>query len=103
MKRDRWRALIIRSDADPEDVSPAGGLPKAIERGVERGCTAIRSSTSPWRWKPTTFSEEDLAAFRQAMAASTVQAVLIHAVYLLNCASDEPDIRAKSLASLTHR
>jgi len=31
-----------------------------------------------------------------------VDAVLIHAVYLLNCASDDPDIRAKSLASLTH-
>jgi len=28
--------------------------------------------------------------------------VLIHAVYLLNCASDDPDIRAKSLTSLTH-
>ena len=36
------------------------------------------------------------------MAASAIDAVLIHAVYLLNCASDDPDIRAKSLASLTH-
>ena len=36
------------------------------------------------------------------MAASPIDAVLIHAVYLLNCASEDPDIRAKSLASLTH-
>ena len=28
--------------------------------------------------------------------------MLIHAVYLLNCASEDPEIRAKSLASLTH-
>ena len=28
--------------------------------------------------------------------------MLIHAVYLLNCASEDPDIRTKSLASLTH-
>jgi deoxyribonuclease-4 len=28
--------------------------------------------------------------------------VLIHAVYLLNCASEDRDFRAKSLASLTH-
>jgi deoxyribonuclease-4 len=28
--------------------------------------------------------------------------VLIHAVYLVNCASEDPDLRAKSLASLTH-
>ena len=84
-------------------VSPSGGLPRAIERGVERGCTAIQIfNQSPRMWRPTTFREEDIAAFRAAMEASPVDAVLIHAVYLLNCASDEPEIRAKSLASLTH-
>ena len=36
------------------------------------------------------------------MDAGPIDAVLIHAVYLLNCASDDPDIRAKSLTSLTH-
>jgi deoxyribonuclease-4 len=36
------------------------------------------------------------------MAASQIGAVLIHAVYLINCASDDPEIRSKSLASLTH-
>ena len=84
-------------------VSPAGGLPKAIERGVQRGCRAIQIfNQSPRMWKPTTYREEDIAAFREAMAASPIDAVLIHAVYLLNCASDDPDIRAKSLTSLTH-
>ncbi len=84
-------------------VSPSGGLPKAIQRGVDRGCEAIQIfNQSPRMWKPTTYREEDVAAFRQAMAESPVDAVLIHAVYLLNCASDDRDIRAKSLASLTH-
>ena len=84
-------------------VSPAGGLPKAIERGVERGCRAIQIfNQSPRMWRPTVYREEDVAAFREAMAASPIDAVLIHAVYLLNCASEDPDIRAKSLASLTH-
>ena len=84
-------------------VSPAGGLPKAIERGVERGCEAIQIfNQSPRMWKPTTYRDEDVAAFREAMADSPIDAVLIHAVYLLNCASDDKDIRAKSLASLTH-
>jgi deoxyribonuclease-4 len=36
------------------------------------------------------------------MDSSPIDAVLIHAVYLLNCASEDPDIRAKSLASLAH-
>ena len=84
-------------------VSPAGGLPRAIERGVARGCRAIQIfNQSPRQWKPTTYRDEDVAAFRQAMADSPIDAVLIHAVYLLNCASDDKEIRAKSLASLTH-
>ena len=84
-------------------VSPAGGLPKAIQRGVQRGCEAIQIfNQSPRMWKPTTYRDEDVAAFREAMSDSPIQAVLIHAVYLLNCASDDRDIRAKSLASLTH-
>jgi len=84
-------------------VSPAGGLPKAIERGVERGARVIQIfNQSPRMWKPTTYRDEDVAAFRQAMSDSPIEAVLIHAVYLLNCASDDPEIRAKSLTSLTH-
>jgi deoxyribonuclease-4 len=84
-------------------VSPAGGLPKAVARGVERGCRAIQIfNQSPRMWRPTVYREEDVAAFREALADSPIDAVLIHAVYLLNCASDDPDIRAKSLASLTH-
>jgi deoxyribonuclease-4 len=84
-------------------VSPAGGLPKAIERGVQRGCQAIQIfNQSPRMWKPSSYRDEDVAAFREAMSVSPIEAVLIHAVYLLNCASDDKDIRAKSLASLTH-
>jgi deoxyribonuclease-4 len=84
-------------------VSPAGGLHKAIERGVGRGCEAIQIfNQSPRMWRPTAYTDEDFAAFREAMEPSPIGAVLIHAVYLLNCASEDPDIRAKSLASLTH-
>ena len=84
-------------------VSPAGGLPKAIERGAERGCRAIQIfNQSPRRWQPTSHTEEEFDAFREAMAASSIEAVLVHTVYLLNCASEDPDMRAKSLTSLTH-
>jgi deoxyribonuclease IV len=84
-------------------VSPAGGLPKAVERGQERGCRAIQIfNQSPRMWKANPYREEDVAAFREAMQESPIEAVMIHAVYLLNCASEDPDIRAKSLASLTN-
>ncbi len=82
-------------------VSPAGGLAKAIERGAELGADAIQIfNQSPRMWRPTAYGEEDFAAFREAMKPSPIKAVLIHAVYLLNCASEDAEIRNKSRASL---
>ena len=84
-------------------VSPAGGLWKSVERGVEVGAEAIQIfNQSPRMWKPTAYGEEDFARFREALAASPIRGVLIHAVYLVNCASDDAEIGKKSLASLTH-
>jgi deoxyribonuclease-4 len=83
-------------------VSPAGGPANAVARGEERDCQAIQIfNQNPRAWKPTVYSDEQVAAFREALDASeTVDAVVIHAVYLINCASEDPDFRAKSLASL---
>jgi len=84
-------------------VSTSGGLPKAIERGTELGCESIQIfNQSPRMWRPTKYGPDDFAAFREAMAASPVEAVVIHAVYLINCASKDAELRKKSLASLTH-
>ena len=78
-------------------VSPAGGLPKAVERGVERGCRAIQIfNQSPRMWRPTAYGEEDFAAFREAAAASPIEATVIHAVYLVNCGTDDPELRRRS-------
>ena len=83
-------------------VSPAGGIAKAVGRGAERGAQAIQIfNQNPRAWRPTEYSGEQVEAFRTAMASSDVDALLIHAVYLLNCASEDPEIRAKSLRSLT--
>jgi deoxyribonuclease-4 len=84
-------------------VSTAGGLVNAIERGEERGCESIQIfNQSPRMWRPTKYGEEDFAAFREAMDASKVETVIIHAVYLINCASKDKELRKKSLDSLTH-
>jgi deoxyribonuclease IV len=82
-------------------VSPAGSLALAVQRGVDRGCQAIQIfNQSPRMWRPTAYGEEDFAAFREAREASSIQKVLIHAVYLLNCASEDREIRGESLTSL---
>ncbi|MEX2106737.1 MAG: deoxyribonuclease IV [Solirubrobacterales bacterium] len=84
-------------------VSTAGGLANAIERGEERGCESIQIfHQSPRMWRPTKYGEADFAAFREAMEGSAVEAVVIHAVYLINCATKDKELRKKSLASLTH-
>lgn len=83
-------------------VSPAGGPAKAVERGTDLACRAIQIfNQNPRAWKPTTYSDEQVEAFQKAMAASQMEALVIHAVYLLNPASEDHDIREKSVASLT--
>src|SRR3954451_25173701 len=75
-------------------VSTAGGLDKAIERGVERGCESIQIfHQSPRMWRPTRCGEDGFAPLREAMAAPAVEAVVIHAVYLINCASKDAELR----------
>ena len=82
-------------------VSPAGGPAHAIERGVERGCRSIQIfNQSPRQWKPTVYDDEKVAAYKEAFADSDIDALLIHAVYLVNTASEDKEMRAKSLTSL---
>ncbi len=83
-------------------VSTAGGLANAVERGVESSSEAIQVfNQSPRMWRPTNYTDADYAAFRESFSDSPMSEVVIHAVYLINCASKEPEIRKKSIASLT--
>jgi deoxyribonuclease-4 len=82
-------------------VSPSGGPAKAVERGEERGCRSIQIfNQNPRQWKGRVYTDDEVAAFHEAMKDSNVEQLVIHAVYLLNCASEDPEIRDKSLASL---
>src|SRR4051812_31199754 len=84
-------------------VSTAGGLVKAHERGVESESESIQIfNQSPRAWRPVNYKAEDIAEFNARMADGPVRSVVIHAVYLINCASNEDEIRTKSIASLTH-
>jgi deoxyribonuclease-4 len=82
-------------------VSVAGGLVNAVDRGVERECDAIQIFHQSSRmWRPTNYGGGDVAAFREALDGSRIELVVIHAVYLINPASLEDEIRSKSLTSL---
>ena len=82
-------------------VSIAGGLVNAVERGVERESDAIQIFNQSSRaWRPNVYSDDDVAEFRTALDSSRIESVAIHAVYLINCASEEDEIRDKSLTAL---
>ena len=84
-------------------VSTAGGLVNAHGRGVEIGADSIQVfNQSPRMWRPTRWKEDDVAAFLELMGDGPIRSVVIHAVYLINCASKDPEIREKSLTSLVH-
>src|SRR3954451_9708352 len=72
-------------------VSPAGGPANAVERGREKGCRAIQFfNQNPRAWRPTIYSDEQVAAYHEARRGSRVDGLLLHAVYLLNAATTDP-------------
>jgi deoxyribonuclease-4 len=84
-------------------VSTSGGLVRALERAEERGAESMQIfNQSPRMWRPTKYTDADFAAFRERLAESPVESVYIHAVYLINVASDDQEVRRKSLISLVH-
>ena len=90
------------SDANRRPRLP-GGRAAQGDRARRRalGAQAIQIfNQSPRMWRPTAYGEDDFAAFREAMSPSAIKAVLIHAVYLINCATEDAEIRQKSHASL---
>jgi deoxyribonuclease IV len=82
-------------------VSPAGGPAKAVGRGADLRARSIQIfNQSPRMWRFREYSDDEATAFRDAMAGSKVDALLIHAIYLINCAATDKAIRDKSRASL---
>jgi deoxyribonuclease IV len=84
-------------------ISSSGGLVRALERAEAMGCETMQIfNQSPRMWRPTNYAEADFEAFRARFASSPVDSIFIHAVYLINCASDDAEVRRKSKVSLTH-
>ena len=76
---------------------------QAHERAVERGCEAMQVwGQSPRAWRPTHWKRDDVAAFCDRMADGPVRSVTIHAIYLINAASTDADLRKKSADSMIH-
>jgi deoxyribonuclease-4 len=82
-------------------VSVAGGLPTALERGVELGCDALQifvKNNSRWRGRELT--DDEARRFAAAREAAGIGPVFAHASYLLNLASPDATTHRRSLAAL---
>jgi deoxyribonuclease IV len=76
---------------------------QAHERAVERGCEAMQLfNQSPRMWRPTRWKPDDVAEFLSLRKKSPVKSVTIHAVYLINPATKDREMRKKSADSLIH-
>src|SRR5690606_8063494 len=83
-------------------ISVAGGLHCAYERAEEVGCDTIMiftKSNRQWRAKP--LGEEDIRSFQEAAQAYPhIYPVSVHASYLINIGSNNPDLWQQSYDAL---
>jgi deoxyribonuclease-4 len=91
---------VTRNAPTGAHVSVAGGLDRALERGRAIGATALQIFTKqPQRWAEPELTDEEVEAFRSAREASDVQVVSSHDSYLINLATEKPDLLEKSEAA----
>ena len=84
-------------------VSTAGGIATGIGRGQEIACDAIQIFTqSPRMWRPTNYTDEALDGYAAVEAASQIDGTYCHATYLINLATDNDELAAKSFECLVN-
>ncbi len=83
-------------------VSSRGGVAAAPERGAELRATAIQLFTkTPNQWREPALADEHVGRFRDAVARHRLETVVAHDSYLINLASPDPVLRARSIESFT--
>jgi deoxyribonuclease-4 len=81
-------------------VSSAGGVDKGPARADDIGASAMQLFTkTPNQWKEPTIEPATASAFQAALAASGVRFTTSHDSYLINLASPDEALRARSLES----
>jgi deoxyribonuclease-4 len=81
--------------------SVAGGLHLAFGRGAGDGCKAIQIFTKNSNmWREPALTDDAVRLFKEAHAAFGGGKVLAHTSYLINLATDKPDILKKSVDAL---
>jgi deoxyribonuclease-4 len=83
-------------------MSIAGGYYKSVGLAKEAGCDCVQLFTknnNQWKAKPIT--EDEATKFQQALLEHKIQHPIAHASYLINLASPNEELRAKSIEAFT--
>lgn len=81
-------------------MSSAGGTPNAPGRAKAIGATAMQMfSKMASRWAERCCADDECRAFASALRETQVRATAAHDSYLINLASPDPVLRARSLES----
>ena len=81
-------------------VSSAGGVPEAPARAAAIEATAMQLFMKMAnRWAERDCENEECRLFHERLAATRVTATMAHDSYLINLASPDPVLRARSLVS----
>lgn len=84
-------------------LSTSGGVDKAVERAHEIGCNALQVfSGSPRMWRRTSLDKIDTKKIFANQEKYSVKPIFTHALYLVNLASDKPELLEKSMNALKH-
>jgi len=82
-------------------VSIEGGLEKSVERAVAEDFNAMQIFvSSPRSYKPNSYSDEQIEAFRSAYKKANMKALFFHAIYLINLGSENENLQTLSVDSL---
>ncbi|HJV56908.1 MAG TPA: deoxyribonuclease IV [Methylomirabilota bacterium] len=69
-------------------MSIAGGLARAVDRGLEVGCSVVQIFLKNQRqWTARPYADSEVREFRAAWRASGIRVVFAHANYLINLAT----------------
>ncbi|HLY65848.1 MAG TPA: deoxyribonuclease IV, partial [Chloroflexota bacterium] len=82
-------------------VSTRGHIWEAIGRAKAIGAECIQVFVSyPQRWLVPTIPDEDAQEFRRLAAAEGIGPSYLHAIYLINFGTEDPDLYEKSIHAL---
>lgn len=82
-------------------LSISKGLNNTVDKAVQIGANCLQIfASAPKNWQESKFTDAEIKNFKDKLLKNNITPLFIHAVYLINLASSNPEIYQKSINSL---